>query len=154
MAMAHAVEARHPFLDYRLVEFASRLPVNLKMRVLTEKYLLKRAAVGLLPPEIVRRSKQPYRAPDGRSFFGPSAVDYLQDVLSPESVRDAGIFAPQAVTALVNKFKGGRAIGVKDNMGLTGILSTQLVFEQFIKSFHPQGRTLCRRSNTSYALSL
>jgi asparagine synthase (glutamine-hydrolysing) len=48
MAMAHSIEARFPFLDYRLVEFASRIPPRLKMKVLNEKYILKRCADGLI----------------------------------------------------------------------------------------------------------
>ena len=49
MAMAHGVEGRFPFLDYRVVQFAARLPVRLKMSALREKYLLKRAAGDLIP---------------------------------------------------------------------------------------------------------
>ena len=70
MAMAHSVEGRYPFLDHRVVEFASKLSPTLKMKVLNEKYLLKQAASGLVPPAILRRRKQPYRAPEGRSILG------------------------------------------------------------------------------------
>jgi asparagine synthase (glutamine-hydrolysing) len=67
VAMAHSVEGRFPFLDHRVVEFASRLPASLKMKVLNEKYLLKRCAAGLIPPSVAKRHKQPYRAPDALS---------------------------------------------------------------------------------------
>ena len=70
VAMAHAVEARYPFLDYRVIEFAAKIPPRLKMKVLDEKHLLKRAASGLIPETIRKRHKQPYRAPDGCSFLG------------------------------------------------------------------------------------
>jgi asparagine synthase (glutamine-hydrolysing) len=73
MAMAHSVEGRFPFLDHRVVEFASKLPVSLKMKVLNEKYLLKRCADGLIPPSIAKRHKQPYRAPEAGSFLQPAA---------------------------------------------------------------------------------
>ena len=69
MAMAHSVEGRYPFLDYRVVEFAAKLPSNMKMKVLNQKYLLKRAFAGLIPESITRRPKQPYRAPDGKMLL-------------------------------------------------------------------------------------
>jgi asparagine synthase (glutamine-hydrolysing) len=137
MAMAHSVESRYPFLDHRVVNFSSRLSPTLKMKVLSQKFLLKRSARGLIPAEIIRRPKQPYRAPDGKSFFQPEALPYVEDLLSPETIQAHGIFDPQSVSALVRKFKAGRAIGVKDNMALVGILSTQLVIEHFVRHFQP-----------------
>lgn len=134
MAMAHSVEGRYPFLDYRVVSFAAKLPARLKMKVLDQKHLLKRAFKGLIPESIVRRPKQPYRAPDGKSFFTGSPQEYVSDLLSIKSVTDSGLFDPQAVSALVRKFRSGHASGVKDNMALVGVLSTQLVHHQFIHS--------------------
>src|SRR5580700_5195649 len=139
MAMAHSVEGRFPFLDHRVVEFASRLPASLKMKVLNEKYLLKRCADGLIPPSIAKRHKQPYRAPEACSFLQPAAREYMDDLLSPEQIRSDGIFDAPAVTKLVEKFQKGAAIGTKDNMGLVGIVSTQLLIHQFINHF--EGRT-------------
>jgi asparagine synthase (glutamine-hydrolysing) len=135
MAMAHSVEGRFPFLDYRLVEFASRLPVSLKMKVLNEKYLLKRCAAGLIPPSVAKRHKQPYRAPEGCSFLQPAAREYVEELLSPEQIRRDGIFDGPAVGMLLDKFRKGAAIGIKDNMGLVGIVSTQLLLHQFINHF-------------------
>ena len=131
MAMAHSVEGRYPFLDFRVVEFAAKLPANLKMKVLDEKYLLKRASEGLVPQSIVRRVKQPYRAPDGRCFFEPGAPSYVKEMLSPASIEKGGIFDPAAVSALVSKYSAGKASSVKDDMALVGVLSTQLVAAQF-----------------------
>jgi asparagine synthase (glutamine-hydrolysing) len=135
MAMAHSVESRFPFLDHRVVEFACKLPTSLKMKVLNEKYLLKRCAKGLIPSSIANRHKQPYRAPEACIFFQPSARAYMDDVLSPEQIRRDGIFDAPAVTMLVNKFRQGAAIGTKDNMGLVGIISTQLLIHHFINHF-------------------
>ena len=135
VAMAHSVEGRFPFLDHRVVEFASRLPVSLKMKVLNEKYLLKRCAAGLIPPSVAKRHKQPYRAPEACSFFQPAAREYMEELLSPEQIRRDGIFDPAAVAMLRDKFRKGSAIGIKDNMGLVGIVSTQLLVHQFINHF-------------------
>lgn len=151
MAMAHSVEGRYPFLDYRVVEFASKLPPNLKMKVLNQKYLLKQAADRLIPESILKRHKQPYRAPDGRSFFS-SKTDYLNDMLADQQIRAHGIFDSNAVSALVTKFKSGRANSVKDNMALVGILSTQLLLHQFIH--HHRGSLCNQRLQDKYAVSL
>ena len=132
MAMAHAVEGRYPFLDHRVVEFAAKLPINLKMKVLDQKYLLKRAVKGLIPESIRTRHKQPYRAPDGRSFFSHKD-SYVEDALSPTRIKQDGIFDPRATGALVEKFRSGRETGVKDNMALIGILSTTLLIDRFVR---------------------
>ncbi len=136
MAMAHSVEGRYPFLDHRVVEFAAHLPPNLKMKVLDEKHLLKQAASGLVPSSIPKRHKQPYRAPDGKSFF-TGTRGYVEELLSAEKLRQDDIFNPGAVAALVNKFKSGRTNSVKDDMALVGILSTQILLEQFIHRRRP-----------------
>ena len=150
MAMARSVEGRYPFLDHRVVAFAASLPVTLKMKGLNQKYLLKRASDGLVPESIRNRPKQPYRAPDGSCFF-TARPDFLFEMLSSERIRQDGIFDPHAVAALVNKFSAGKAIGVKDNMALLGILSTQLLLQQFIHA--RRGRALCdHRSHQRYAV--
>ena len=141
MTMAHGIEGRFPFLDHRLVEFAARLPARLKMSGLDEKHILKQATRHLVPDSIRQRSKQPYRAPDAQSFFdtesGMARFEYVDEMLSAEAVASAGLFDPAAVTKLVEKARTGAAIGAKDNMALVGILSAQLVVEQFV-----HGRTV------------
>lgn len=132
MAMAHSVEGRYPFLDYRVVEFGAKLPVPLKMRVLNQKYLLKRACEGLVPESILRRPKQPYRAPEGKCFFDENAPDYVAELLSPGAVEKAGVFDKRAVSILTSKFAGGKAGSLKDNMGIVAVLSTQLLASQFL----------------------
>lgn len=139
MAMAHSVEGRFPFLDHRLAEFAARIPPRLKMMGLDEKHVLKRTAKGLVPDVILRRSKQPYRAPDAASFLGDKSrraePEYVRELLSPDRIREDGIFDPATVEHLVEKARKGRLIGVKDNMAVVGILSTQLVIDQFVRGF-------------------
>src|SRR5207245_311705 len=141
VAMAHSVEGRFPFLDYRVVEFATALPPVLKMKVLNEKYLLKRCTGHLVPKCITQRSKQPVRAPGAECFFGPATPEYVDDMLSPQRLCGSGIFNTIAVQKLVEKFRQGRAIGTKDNMALVGILSTQLLVHQFLGQYHQQRST-------------
>ena len=126
MAMANSVEGRFPFLDHRLVEFAATIPPQLKILGLREKHILRQAMSDLLPPEIGNRPKQPYRAPDSPSFTGPAAPAYVDEVLSPQALEDAGYFNPRAVARLRAKCETGKPIGFRDNMAFVGILSTQL----------------------------
>ena len=135
MAMAHSVEVRMPFLDYRVVEFASRIPPRLKMKALIEKSLLKKCMRPHLPAAIVARPKQPYRAPEGRSFFDSMPPEAVRHALSAEAVARNGLFDARAVAGLTSKFRDGKAIGIKDNMGLIGVLTTQLLMQQFVHDF-------------------
>lgn len=139
VAMAHSVEGRFPFLDYRVVEFAGQIPPHLKMKVLNEKYILKLAAGKLIPVSVKKRPKQPYRAPEAQSFIGgvkqPARHEYVEELLSRGRIQQYGIFNSEAVLKLIKKIQGGQVVGIKDNMALVGILSTQLVVDQFIKNF-------------------
>ncbi|HEY75937.1 MAG TPA: asparagine synthase (glutamine-hydrolyzing) [Thermoflexia bacterium] len=136
MMAANSVEGRFPFLDHRVVEFAARLPSHLKIRGLQEKYILRKSAQGLLPPEVWQRRKQPYRAPIHPAFFDPPP-DYVEAMLSPESIREAGLFDPEAVAQLVRKCRSGRRVGERDDMALVGVLSTQLLHHLFVANFPP-----------------
>lgn len=135
VAMAHSVEGRYPFLDHRLVELAARMPPELKMKVLNEKYILKQCAGILIPASVRKRSKQPYRAPEAKCFIDGSSRDYVDQLLSPEQIRRDGLFHCGAVQKLVDKARRGEIIGIKDNMAFVGILSTQLLANQFINHF-------------------
>jgi asparagine synthase (glutamine-hydrolysing) len=88
-----------------------------------------------LPDSIINRYKQPYRAPDIPSFFTDEKLDYVEDMLSPENILDAGYFDVTKVNLLLKKIKKGRAVGYKDNMALVSILSTQVWHQKFIKDF-------------------
>ncbi len=136
MAMGHSVEGRFPFLDHRVVEFAAAIRPRLKMRVLDEKHVLKRALGHLIPASVTKRPKQPYRAPDAVSLLGDAEgrgrPEYVDELLSPARIQADGLFNPIAVDKLLRKFEKGRAIGVRDNMALVGIVSTQLLVESFI----------------------
>ncbi len=133
VAMAHAVEGRFPFLDPRVVEFASRLPPRMKLLGLTEKYLLRRALGRHLPRSVSQRPKQPYRAPAAESFFSP-APGYVEEALSSQALREAGCFDPAATSKLVEKCRRGATTGTLDNMAFVGILSTQLLHAQYVRA--------------------
>ncbi len=137
MLMAHSVEGRFPFLDEEVMAVANALPAAHKLRVLDEKHVLKHVAEPIVPPEIVARKKQPYRAPNALCFFGAGAPDYVADLLSEASLRDATVFDPVPVARLAAKCRaqaenGDGDVSNSDNMALVGVLSTQLLHHQFV----------------------
>ncbi|ACV80761.1 asparagine synthase (glutamine-hydrolyzing) [Nakamurella multipartita] len=135
MLMANSVEGRFPFLDKDVVEFAAKLPARHKMLGLDEKHILKRAFEDIVPESILTRPKQPYRAPDASSFFGPGTrPDWMAELLSPSAVEDAGIFQPRVVEALVAKCQRTQGLRMSntDNMRIMAVLSTQLLHEIFV----------------------
>ncbi|MBI1765632.1 MAG: asparagine synthase (glutamine-hydrolyzing) [Acidobacteria bacterium] len=71
MSMAASIESRVPFLDHRLIEFATHLPVEMKLRGTTTKYILRQAMQGVLPAEILTRKKMGFPVPLGAWFRGP-----------------------------------------------------------------------------------
>lgn len=137
VAMGHSVEGRFPFLDYRVVEFANSLPSRHCLNTLKDKYILRQAALDLLPENLVFRPKQPYRAPISQCFLGQYEPDYIQDALSPESLADAGLFNPGKVGKLVQKCRrqNGSLLSERENMAVVGIISAQLLHRQFIRGF-------------------
>ena len=133
MAMANSVEGRYPFLDYRVIEFCSSLPDRFKLNGLNEKYLLKKLMSGRIPESIVKRPKQPYRAPISSVFIGMGRPDYVDEMLSEKMTGLAGIFSYESVAALLSKIKKTGTASETDNMVLASVISTHLVYTQFIE---------------------
>lgn len=134
MLMANSVEGRFPFLDPRVVALANGLPSRHKLLGLDEKHILKREFADLVPASILRRPKQPYRAPDAASFLSGKRQDWVEGLVSEATLRAAGIFDPAAVAGLLAKCArtGGARLGNTDNMRVLAVLSTMLVHEGFI----------------------
>lgn len=134
MLMANSVEGRFPFLDRDVVDLAGSLPARHKLFGLEEKWLLKQAFGDLVPPDIIRRPKQPYRAPDAASFFAPGRPAWVDDLTSERAIREAGVFEPALVAGLMAK--GARTRGENmsntDNMRVLAVISTQVVHDTFI----------------------
>lgn len=141
MLMAHSVEGRFPFLDTEVVELADALPAAFKLLGLDEKHVLKRAARGLVPPEILSRPKQPYRAPDALALAGPDAPDWAGDLLGGAASRAAGLFDVRALERLWRKCRAGGAAPFSnaDDMAVVGALTTGLLHEAFVRSAPGRG---------------
>jgi asparagine synthase (glutamine-hydrolysing) len=106
-SMAATLEVRVPFLNVELVELAARMPVNLKLRGLKRKYILKRAAESLLPHDVVWRKKAGFGAPV-RSWLRGALRPMVEDLLSEETVRRRGLFRPQEVRRIIDANLSGR----------------------------------------------
>ncbi len=134
MMSANAVEGRFPFLDHRVVEFAATLPPQLKLRVLREKHLLRESARGFLPPAIIERRKQPYRAPIHQALLDGSHA-YVAELLSPDGLRAGGVVAPDVVARLLQKRERLGRLSEFEEMAVVGVLSTQLLWRRFVADF-------------------
>ncbi|MCG8422624.1 MAG: asparagine synthase (glutamine-hydrolyzing) [Proteobacteria bacterium] len=93
LSMAHSVEARVPFLDNELVEYARRIPAGLRLRGEQGKFVLRQAMRGLLPHEVVTRRKQGFTPPD-RTWYKKDAYRYIRDLLLGHRATDRGYFEP------------------------------------------------------------
>lgn len=107
MSMAVGVEARVPFLDVELVEFAARIPSSLKQRGRVGKWVLKKAMEPYLPHDVIYRPKSGFGAPL-RHWMRNELRPLLLDVLSAESLRRRGLFEPTAVQDLIEQNQSGR----------------------------------------------
>jgi len=124
MLMAGSVEGRFPYLDHRVIEAAARLPTRLKVRGLTGKWILRKAAAGQVPRAVLERGKFPYRAPAAALLEGAWAAE----ALAPEELRRVGLFDPDKAARLVAKVKDVRLPSSEfDAMAVTALASGQLL---------------------------
>jgi asparagine synthase (glutamine-hydrolysing) len=103
MALANSVEARYPFLDINLIEFSKVIPPDLKLNRLTEKYVLKKVAEGLVPSQIINREKFGFHAP-GSPYLLKQKVEWIDDLLSYDRIKRQGYFNPRAVENLKKRY--------------------------------------------------
>jgi asparagine synthase (glutamine-hydrolysing) len=141
MAMANSVEGRYPFLDYRLIEFCNSLPPDFKLNGLNEKYLLKKLLKNKIPESIIKRPKQPYRAPIQSVFLSKNAPEYVKYMLSDTYTKSAGIFNYKSVSDLLTKIEKSGISSEMDNMVLTAVISTHLLHHQFIENHNEEFQT-------------
>ena len=106
MSMANSLEARAPFLDYRIAEFAAGLPTSLKLKGFQTKYLLKRCMEAKLPPSILKRKKEGFSIPM-KNWLQHELRPMLEDVLSPSRLKNEGLFnAPYIEKLKADHLKG------------------------------------------------
>lgn len=109
-SMAASLEARAPFLDHELLELAASLPLNLKLKGRITKHVLKEAARGLLPDDIIDRPKHGFGVPLGAWLRADDAL--VRETLLSRQARERGLLDMTAVTALIDEHvSGGRDHG-------------------------------------------
>jgi asparagine synthase (glutamine-hydrolysing) len=127
-SMANSLEARAPFLDHKVIEFAASLPESLKMKRFKTKSLLKKVAARLVPPEVVYRRKMGFGVPVGKWFRG-EMKDFVSDVLLSDTALGRDIIRPEAMTRYVREHTSGE----RDHQyQLWTLLMMELWFRRFV----------------------
>jgi asparagine synthase (glutamine-hydrolysing) len=134
VAMHSSVETRYPFLDEEVFDFLAGINPRWKFHGMTDKYLVRLLAERWLPKKIAWRRKAMFRAPFD-SFHMDPAPAFVEQLLSPESLRETGFFDAQAVAHWRRHF---REMWPRSphratlEMGLVGVIGTQLWYHTFI----------------------
>jgi asparagine synthase (glutamine-hydrolysing) len=132
-SMANSLEARVPFLDPMLTNFAFSLPTRHKVRGLSKKVLLRRAAEPLLPREVVHGRKRGFSIPAAAWLRGELAP-FARETLAPATLRRQGFFEPAVVTRLLDE----HVQGVEDrSRQLWGLLAFTLWHERHVEQEPP-----------------
>jgi asparagine synthase (glutamine-hydrolysing) len=131
-SMAHSLEVRVPFLDHEVVEYCARIPARFKVRRLTTKAVLKRAARGLVPNTIIDRPKVGFFNAAVAAWFRAQADGAVSDYLLDSSPRYGAFLDPDVVKSLVRSHAAGGADGSGD------ALLTILMLEIWLSSYLPR----------------
>jgi len=128
ITMATSVEARVPFLDHRLIEYAMGLPRNLKVKGATGKHILKRALESVLPADVLYQPKRGFGAPINQWFRGPGGDGLVKQLMS-SSIRERDFFDYSFVQRMADE----HARGTRDwSANLWCLLNLSLWYEHWI----------------------
>jgi asparagine synthase (glutamine-hydrolysing) len=107
MTMANSIEGRSPFLDHKLMEFAARIPANIKMPDGQLKWILKQAGLKYFSHEFLNRPKQGFGVPLDQ-WFRTSLKDFAADMLTGPQAASRGLFEMKYVRRLLEEHWSGR----------------------------------------------
>lgn len=132
VAYANSIEARYPFIDVNVIEFAKKIPPELKIKNMEEKYILKKAAGNILPSEIINREKFSFVAP-GSPYLVKRNIEWVNDILSYDTIKRQGYFNPDTIERL-------KKIYTNDNFSInqtfeSDLLMIVLTFGIFLEEF-------------------
>jgi len=127
-SMTVSLEARSPFLDHHLMEFAASLPEELKLRRMTTKYLLKRVLKKLVPEENLNRAKMGFGVPIGHWFRG-TMQPFLRETLLSDKALSRGLFKRDKVRQIIDQHVENR---IDHSHRLWTLLMLELWFQRFI----------------------
>jgi asparagine synthase (glutamine-hydrolysing) len=141
--MANSLEARSPFLDHHLMEWAARLPADLKVRAGTTKYLLKKAVADWLPAELIKRPKMGFGVPLA-AWLRTELRELSWDLLTDQTARSRGLFRPDAVAGMLRE----HADGHDHSPRIWALLQFELWHRTFIDACHtgPRPQAVCHET--------
>lgn len=141
LSMAHSLEVRVPFLDREIVEYAERLPSNLKIRNGQRKWLHRQVCEGFLPPAILNRKKRGFAVNVVDQWFQASLSSNLDGYLRDRHSLMFGFLKPESVGRLLKEHRTGQ----RDNHKM---LFSLVVFEEWLRSNQMESRVL--KTNDAY----
>ena len=127
-SMANSLEARSPFLDHNVIEFAAKLPESLKLNGADTKSFLKKVAARLVPREVIYRRKMGFGVPVG-NWFRAEMKDFVREVLLSEKALNRGVIRPEAIRRYVDEHTEARQ---DHSFRLWTLLMLELWFRRFI----------------------
>ena len=130
MEMAHSIEGRVPFLDHKVVETVARLPVNQKIRGMTEKYVLREAVRDVITDTVYRRQKHPFLSPPATLNPDARFSTYVQDTLRGPVLRSIPYFDQKKVVGLLDSLPGMDAGAKTANDQVLMLLMSMCVLQE------------------------
>lgn len=103
MEMAHSIEGRLPFLDHKVVEEVVQMPVAMKIKGMTEKYVLREATRSVITDEVYRRQKHPFLSPPATLQTDGSLFTLIQDTLRGPVPDSTGLYDGRKLVALLDR---------------------------------------------------
>jgi asparagine synthase (glutamine-hydrolysing) len=149
MALANGVETRYPYLDLDFVRFAARLPREIKLRGLKDKFILRQTYAGDIPEAVRNRKKFAYQAPEKKSFFAKGKlVDWAADMLTRQRIARDGLFDPAYVEqyCLTPPPREAGRQSFRNNMLFMIVLSTTILMDRFVRT-RPQASSPAMRTH-------
>ena len=131
VSMVHSLEVRVPFLDHELVEFAAKIPPELKIRGEVSKYILKQTVSGVVPPSVLKKKKQGFALPLAKWFRG-ELKEFAQETLTSTTFKNRGLFAPDSIEKILQTHQKGM-------MDCSAIIWALIFFELWNQAYLDKG---------------
>lgn len=132
MEMSHSIEARLPFLDHNLAEYAARIPSHMKIKDLTEKYVVRESCKNVLPKTVYHRQKHPFVAPPLINYKNNPMLNLMREVFNSSLLAALPFYKKTSVINLlanIEKIPNEHKPGI--DMVLTHILSLCVIQNKF-----------------------
>lgn len=128
LTMSSSIEARVPIIDHKVVEFAATIPPHLKLKGMTEKYILKKVGQDILPPSARNRRKRPFRIPIN-TWFKDELNEMAEQTLDDSVILREGYFKPEIVADIMRRHKRSELLY---NHQLYALLVFEMWHERFV----------------------